>query len=80
VSTLYYNGIFTTSLIIPAATIGSSAIPHQLVTTSLFNGESVSMCLVLSYVSGSENLRTRLSALASIPEMVFQFHLILPID
>ena len=80
VSALYYGGIFTTNLIIPAATISSSAIPHQLVTTSLFDGESVSMCLVLSYVSGSENLRTRLSELASIPEMVFQFHLILPID
>jgi hypothetical protein len=80
VSTLYYGGIFNTSLFLPINIVASSAIPHQLNPISIFNGESVSMCVLLSYVSGSENLRTRLTDLNNNPEMIFKFHLILPID
>jgi len=80
VSTLYYGGIFNTNLFLPINIITSSAIPHQLNPISVFNGESVSMCVLLPYVSGSENLRTRLTDLNSNPEMIFKFHLILPID
>lgn len=79
VSALYYGGIFNTSLIIPASSIISSAVPYQLITNSLFDGASVNMCVVLSYVS-SEDLKTRLANLNNNPEMIFQFHLILPID
>jgi len=78
VASLYFGGIFNTTLLYTAGT--STQIPYQLSTITSFNGSEIEICLTYIYVSGGTSIKMQKADLRDNKAANFKFHLILPVD